>query len=185
MACITPNVSISGFSIELIDANITFNVQDTFGNSVANAIVTIQCPGFQINGETDDTGCFQAIIPPGAICDLHIEAECLFDNDQKFEVIDIADLVDPMKNFVMKVVDGTDQAISGAQVDIVSDLQNITGTTNGNGIFEGEYAENYVNSLTVSKSGFQNYECLDIESFIKIECGRTGFIVVPIIVLSA
>lgn len=147
----TPRVS--GFNIELLSPNFTLNVQDMDGNLIDHAHITIDCDGETITGLTDQFGCFSAAVTPGEICTLTISSDCYQLFVQRFLLIPI----DNTKNFVFKVVDGSDNPVVSADITITSTLPgSVTGQTDVDGMFTTDIDTNFSNTLTIQKSGFQD-----------------------------
>jgi hypothetical protein len=174
---ITPKVS--GFNIELLSPTFILNVRDTNGNVIQNADVIIDCNGEISTGKTDAFGAYAATVFPGPICTLTISTDCYKAFVQRF----IAVPIDFTKNFVIKVVDGSDAPIDAANVTIASTIpSSITGQTDANGLFEGVVNTNFDNTITIQKSGLQNI-VYTFNSFSPISSLSEDYRIVPVITL--
>ncbi|MGQ0828340.1 MAG: carboxypeptidase-like regulatory domain-containing protein [Bacteroidota bacterium] len=176
--------SLSGFNIELLAPNVSLNVQDTNGNFVREAEVTIDCDGDITTGMTNANGCYSAAIIPGVTCTITISKSCYQVFVQSIILVREATLSDPSKNFVFKVEDENGEAIPQAEITIVSSAHNNTGETDENGFFEGEIRTEHVNQLTIEKNGYDDFT-QEFLSFTPVSCFDTNYRVVPIIVLEA
>jgi hypothetical protein len=175
--------SLGGFSIENDESNLHVNVQDTNGNLIDGAAVTITYGSTTINTSTDNNGCFGAMVKPLVRCDLSIVKPNYITYISKFILVPDSILTDPSKNFVFRVEDSAGAPVVGASVTIVSSVHSLSGTTGTNGAFEGEIETAFINDLTISKPGFTTYTH-QFQSFFPFTCSQAGFRVVPIIELT-
>lgn len=183
MGCKIEGPFLSGFTIEFEVNNLHINVQDIFGSAVKNASVSINCNGIQINGKTDNRGCYLGLVVPGVVCDLTITKGCLFTYNQKFVLLDRTDINDPSKNLLLRIQDASNNSIDGADVSITSEIHSISGQSDASGFIYGESKNEFLNTITVSKTGYQT-SVQQISPFVKVQCQETGFSVASVVVLN-
>jgi hypothetical protein len=175
---ITPRVS--GFNIELLSPTFILNVQDINGNLVSGADVYVQCGEQVFNGKTDAMGSCAVIAEPGEICTLTITNDCYRPFVQRFVAVPI----DNSKNYSVKVVDGSDNPISGASITITSSQpDSISGFSNVNGIYETMLNTNYTNTISIQKSGFQKLSYI-YNPFNPINSFNENFRIVSVITMT-
>jgi hypothetical protein len=184
MACNVLDFKLDAVSIEVLDVNLVVNVQDTFGELVDDALVSINCNGNIESGLTDDEGFFYAIVLPDVICTIDITKNCLDSYSGRFVLKSEIDLNDPESNFPVIVVDQSNVPVPGASVSIVSAAHDSSGVTNGAGLFQGINENDLVNTITISKTGYQTYSA-EIKNFVKLTGELTGYHVVPVITLTS
>ncbi len=183
MPCNISDFKLSAVCIELLDVNLHINVQDTFGSIVEDANISINCNGNIETGVTDEEGNYYGIVIPSVICSITITKDCLDTYTGKFILLDETEINDVSANFPMKVVNGSNVPVAGADVQITSGTDVQTGVTDSNGIFKGINPNDFQNTIQIQKSGFTTYAAT-IPSFIKVQSELTGYIVVPVITLT-
>lgn len=176
-------VVFHGMSIGLKETELSINIQDTNGYAVDGANIEIDLGSSQISGSTDNLGCYTYNIQIGIPFNIKITKQFYNDIVQKAQLISKRTLNGPLSNFACIVVDSNNQPIQGALVTISSSLNNFTGTTNIDGIFDGIIETNYVNNFKIEKTGYVTYNHI-FNPFIKFSCGSDELIIATIIELN-
>lgn len=175
--------SLGGFSIENDESNVVLNVQDTNGNLLDSATVTITFGTTTINTVTDNNGCFTAMIRPLVKCNLTIAKQNYLVYNSEVILVPENLLTDPSRNFIFRVEDSGGSPVGGASVTITSNIHSQSGITGPNGLFEGQVETDYINDLTISKTGFTTYTH-QFKPFLPFPCDNMGYRLIPIITLS-
>lgn len=187
MACIESNTLFKGFSLELVEANATIGITNTFGDAIANATIRVDC-GFGIEEDlSDEFGCASFNIPADVSCTIEVEKDCFHLYNGIFQAVSVNDF-DVTKNFPFKIIGNDDSAVLTSSVQITYSKPNVPDdivvyTANANGIFEAEFRYGYQHTLAIDGGG-QGVLNQTIESFIKVECTETAFRIIPIIKLN-
>lgn len=173
--------AVIGFTIGLRDSNMILHIQDTNGNKIPDAVVTVVCGANTFDGTSDADGCVSVVMKQNEICTITITKSPYKNYIAKVILLPNSVFADPLKNFIIMVTDTSDTAISGASVDIkVGVVTTNSGTTNASGIFEGEIDTGSVNDLTISKAGYNNFTH-QFQDFLPFHCDTVGFRLVPVI----
>lgn len=175
---ITPRVS--GFNIELLSPTFILNVQDINGNLVSGASVNVQCGDDNFTGKTDAVGSCAVIAEPGEICTLTVTNDCYRPFVQRF----IAVPIDTTKNYVIKVVDSSDNPVTDASVHITSSQpDSINGFTDVIGMYEVMLNTNFTNTISIQKSGMQTIT-YTYNAFSPITSYNENFRIIPVITMT-
>lgn len=179
-----PSPRLKGFAIELPLSKYAVNVQDGNKQFVAGAKVKVTGINFAESGVTNNKGCYfgsaelhktytMVILKPGFTTWTH-----------RFILMLSSAFSNPLtKNFPLIVRNSAGTAISGASVAITSPKPHSdSGTTAGTGLYEGLIEKDYLNSITISKAGFQTY-VNDFSHYLQITCYDDAFVAVPVITL--
>lgn len=180
-----PIPRLKGFAIELPLFRYAVNVQDGNKHPIVGAKVKVTAPGFSEGGLTNDIGCYFGSAELHKTYTMIVQKAHFITWTHRFLLATISELSNPTtKNFPVIIRDPAGNPISGATVTITSPLPHSdSGTTNSAGLFEGLVEKDYLNTITVSKSGFQTYTN-DYAHYIKITCLESTFVVIPVITLN-
>lgn len=161
----------------------SFNIQNTSGQAIVGADVSINCQGTTVTGQTDNMGCITLQIPFNTICEISVTKDCYKRYLGKIMTVRENLPSDPSKNFTIKVIDVNGIPLVNANVAINSGIHTNTGITNANGIYEGRIETDYMNELTIGMSGFSTYQ-LHFNKFPIAKCQTTGIRLVSVITMT-
>lgn len=175
--------TFKGFSIDLLEARVTLNIQDVSGHKIQGAVVSLNCAGTFATGVTDNDGCVSIPIHPNRICDITVSKACYKPYQGKFVVLFEEQLIEPSKNFAIKVINASGAPLVNANVSILSQVHSETGLTDNQGFFKGKIENDYMNELSILKPGYTNYQQA-FNSFSIINCQNAGMRLVSVITLN-
>jgi len=160
------------------------NVQDGNKNIIAGASVNVTGSEFTASGMTDDRGCYIGTAELDKLYTMVITKSGFIAWAHKFTLALQADPLHPVYNFPVKVVNSSNTPIIGAKVSITSlKPHSNTGSTITGGIYKGIVERDFLNSIIISKSGFQTY-INEFFPYTKIDCLDKLVIAIPVITLN-
>lgn len=180
-----PAPRLKGIAIELPLFRYAVNVQDGSKQFVAGAQVKVTGSSFTQSGLTNNEGCFFGSAQLYKTYTMTVQQTGFQVWTHQFILVKFSDLPNAgSKNFPVIVRDAAGNAVSGAAVSITSTKPHSdSGTTGTNGVFEGLVEQNFTNTITVSKAGFQTYTSL-YTNYVKVKCLDQAYIVIPVITLN-
>lgn len=179
-----PAPRLKGFAIELPLFKYAVNVQDGNKQFVTGANVQVTGTNFLETGLTDGRGCYFGSAELHKLYTITISKSGFTTWTHQFTLVLTNELSHPGQNFPVIVRDSSNVPISGASVSITSPMPHSdSGTTDSNGLYEGLVEKDYLNTIAISKSGYQTYNNV-FSNYVKIACLDQTFAVIPIITLN-
>jgi hypothetical protein len=180
-----PTPRLKGFAIELPNFKYAVNVQDGNKQPVVSANVKVTGISFTETGMTDDRGCYFGAAELHKLYTMIITKSGFATWTHSFVLVLRSELAHPTtQNFPLQVVNSSGAPVSGAAVTITSPKPHSdSGSTGSNGIYEGLVEKDYLNSITITKSGFQTY-INDFAHYLKISCLEESMVAIPVITLT-